>query len=141
MMKANFGCTHTTTYFPPWSLKQTFYIYIQTVYHSRSTVCYCFDATRQTHAPLGCRPFSRPSDRHHLHLLCRRLCAEPRGGLGSVPGLRSLQVVQHADGLRLPLHEQQGRSSSGAAARRVRPPGETLRGFTLRKLDPDWVNL
>lgn len=59
-------------------------------------------------------------------LLCRRLSAERGRGRGSVPGQRSLQVVQHADGLRLPVHEQQRRSSAGAAARRVRPPGETL---------------
>lgn len=31
MMKANFGCTHTTTYFPPWSLKQTLYIYTNSI--------------------------------------------------------------------------------------------------------------
>ena len=70
---------------------------------------------------------------------CRRLCAQTGGGLhrGSVPGQWGLQVVQHANGLWLPLHEQQGRSSAGGAARRVRPPGERmLRGAPLH-----WMRL
>ncbi len=67
----------------------------------------------------------------HLCVSCRRLCAERGGGRGSVPGQRGLQVVQHADGLRLPVHEQQGRSSSAGAAGRVRPPGETLQLFRV----------
>lgn len=71
---------------------------------------------------------------HHRHrgnhslVLCRWRSAEPRGGGGSVQGQRGLQVVQHAHGFRLPLHEQQGRSRFGAAARRLRAPGEAGEG-------------
>lgn len=78
----------------------------------------------------------RPSNHHCLYVCvpCRRLCSQTGGGLrrGSVPGQRGLQVVQHADGLWLPVHEQQGRSCAGGAARRVRPPGERMpRGAAL----------
>lgn len=62
----------------------------------------------------------------HPCVSCRRLCSERGGGSGSVPGQRGLQVVQRSDGLRLPVHEQQGRSFSGAAAGRVRPSGEAF---------------
>lgn len=45
-------------------------------------------------------------------------------------------MVQHADGLRLHLHEQQGRSSSGPEPRRVRPPGEEDQGAFQPKSEP-----
>lgn len=79
-------------------------------------------------ASRGCSELSRGFSElstHRVRVLRRRIPAEwGGGGGGSVPGQRGLQVVQYADGLRLHLHGPQGRSCSGSAARRVRPPGE-----------------